>query len=745
MIDQWFLKDIEEKIAKRKRLVVLDPSRSYEFLIRIAEEKGYTILRTDDKATKEYQRVKDEMLLRYEAETNYADENVIFYSTRPQEQLSFIFDYCFTHGCIDFSNPVEWLKNLLFRATGLQITMDNHLLISAAKLSVGKNLDWWKKILQNLEDIISLEDELLPFLNDPEKHFREKDADVKRLFEQKLFELLGQPYTQKPPETLAKEIAHLIFNQLLNNEIKTELLNIYHKWVDSQTYSESLKKYIRDYKIETEINIWNVHPDHCFEEIDKRQLKEIAANFRNRSYVEEKIQKIKTRAESRYAKQFVPVWAKDLITLVAFDTKALSGCTTLKDIIEFYTNSFHKVDRAIRNLYVHFINEEAIIRPIQEYYESLNSELLQHWFEKIAEYKPNQVGYLAELFKNASAKTAVIVGDGVRYEIAAFVAEKISDDINVSKEVMLAGIPSETEHNMSLLYMNEGEIAKLQKDREKRLSELSGKEITFKNLENINYGEDSDYLVLTYKDIDSAGEKLQLGALKLFTEFENVLAEKIELLIKKGYKVHLVTDHGFVITGLLDEADKIEADVNGKAEIHERYIRTVEKQNKPGWIEFEEKYGDRNYVYVAKNHRPFKSVGVYGFAHGGLTPQEVIIPNFTFEQKQKTIEGLRVTISNKKELVEVVGENFGLKIKAAEATGDLFAVPRKVQVLLFAENKQVSEENVVELEAGKTISFEFSLGGNKKVKAIVIDSQSREQLDEADIVKSSARDLDGLL
>ncbi|GAB4176134.1 MAG: hypothetical protein Kow00108_11470 [Calditrichia bacterium] len=745
MIDKWFLEDIEAKLAKRRRVVVLDPTRSYEFLIKLAEDKGYIILRTDEKATKEWQRVKDEMLLRYEAETEYADKNVIFYSTRPKEQLSFLFDYCFTHGGVDFTDPLQWLRERLFAATGLQITLESQLLMTAAKLSVGKNLEWWKKILQNLEDLISLEEELLPFLSDPEGYLKNKDEDVMRLFEEKLFELLGQPYTKKPPQTLAKEVAHLIFSELLNNAIKPELLRIYHKWMDSQTYSESLKKYAESYSIPADINIWNVHPDHCFKEIDIRRLKEIAKNFRNRSFVEEKMPKLQERVKSRYARQFVPEWLNDLITLISFDTGPLAGCTNLHKVIEFYVSSFHRVDRAIRNLYTGFINDEEVIRPLQEYYESLNSELLSHWFQYIDQYQSNQAGFLVELFKNAQPKTAVIVGDGIRYEIAAYVADNLSGSVQVSKNFMLAGIPSETEHNMSALYMGEGEIEKQKKNREKRLLELSGKDIVFKTLEELNYSESADYLVLTYKDIDSVGEKLQLAALKLFRELEEVLIEKIQLLVKKGYKVHLVTDHGFVLTGLLDEADKIVPDVTGNAEVRERYIQTGERQYKPDWIEFETKVGDKKYVYVAKSHRPFKTGGVYGFSHGGITPQEVIIPNFVFEKRMQSVSGLKVEIQNKKELSEVVGENFSLKIKAAESAGDLFSARRRIQILLFADNKPYSQSNIADMEAGKMISFEFSFGGYNTVKAIVIDADTKEQLDSAEIKKSSVRDLDGLL
>ena len=745
MIDQWFLEDIETKLKKRKRVVVLDPTRSYEFLIKLAENEGYAVLRTNDEAKKEYQRVKDELFLRYKAETEYADENVIFYAIRPKEKLSFLFDYCFTHGCIDFTYPAEWLKKRLFETTGLQITLSDDDLLTAAKLSIGKDIGWWKKILQNLEDLVSLDEELLPFLSDPQAYFQDKEPDVQRLFESKIFELLEQPYSKKPPQTLAKEIVYFIFEKLLNNTIQPPLLNIYRKWLDSNIYGIALKNYIDDYKISHSIDIWRVHQEHCFTQIDRKQLEQVTENFRNRPFIEEKMQIIKNRINNQCIGQYAPGWWQDIIDLVEFDTAPLNNCNSLQKIIEFYTNSFHKVDRAIRNLYVNFINDETIIRPLQEYYESLNSELLQQWFKHINEYRENQSGFLLKLFKKAMPKTAVIVGDGIRYEIACYVADQLSNLFKVKKMEMIAGIPSETEHNMSALYMGKDKIAKLHKDREKILLEGSGKPIVFKNLEALNSKEESDYLVLTYKDIDSSGEKLQLGALKLFNEFENVLIDKIQQLVKMGYSVYLVTDHGFVLTGLLDESDKIEPQIKGIAKINERYIRTVERQNKQDWIEFKEKYDNFNYVYVAKNHKPFKSVGVYGFAHGGLTPQEVIIPNFVFERQKEKSDELKVEILNKDTLTEVTGENFGIKIKATGSNKNLFAPARKIQILLYADNINYSSSNIVEMNAGSEQSFEFSFNKKNKVKAILIDANTREQLDFVEIFKSSARDLDGLL
>ena len=311
---------------------------------------------------------------------------------------------------------------------------------------------------------------------------------------------------------------------------------------------------------------------------------------------------------------------------------------------------------------------------------------------------------------------------------------------------MLADMPSETEHNMSALYVGNDEVLPMHKDREKKLCELSGKKIDFINLEAVNPSTKSDYLVLTYKDIDSAGEKLQMGAIKLFGEFEKVLIEKIELLLNNRFReVHLLTDHGFVLTGLLDESDKIEVLVSGKSEVHERFIRTADKQSKIDMLVFEKPYDDYKYVYAAKNHRPFKSKGLYGFSHGGFTPQEIIIPNFVFKKNEVGVQGLEVVIMNKSELADVTGVLFGVKISAKASTNDLFAENRKVQVILYANNICYSSSNVINVNAGESTSFEFSFMDNSDVTAILIDAGTQEQLDSVKIKKSNARDLGGLL
>lgn len=746
MIDQWFLKDVEYQISRGNRAVILDPDGQCGFLMSLLPSSNYVILKTDNALAEHWQTVKEELLLRQKAETEFKDIPVIFYVTRKKSKLSFLFDYCATHGCLDLGNPSEWLKQKLFSNTGLQVHMDSSLLMTAAKLGIGKDISWWKKILQNLEDLLSIEDELLPFLASPADYLNSKEADIRRLFEEKLFEILGQPYMSKPPETLAQEIVKRLLDGLLYNDVPAILLDAYYRWVDSDRYRPSLMQYISSYKIDASANPWTVHPDHCFESLDKKAIRQLAENFRDKSFVSEKLLRVKTRAYGTKAKKFVPCWWQDFLTLVEFDSKDLNNCNNFSKVTDFYKDSFFKVDRAIRHLYEVFLQDEAVIRPLQEHYESLNRELLGHWFTYEKEYSQNQQGFLVDMLKNAKPGIAVVVGDGIRYEIAETIAENLSKKLNIDKKLMLADLPTETEHNMSALFVGNKEVIPLHKDREKRLADATGKSITFSDIEAVNHGMKTEYLVLTYKDIDSVGEKLQHGALKLFGEFEQVLENKILLLINMGFReVHLVTDHGFVLTGLLDESDKIEPEVKGKKEVHERYIRCENKQNITACRELKEKYNDFNYVYLARNHRPFKSKGVYGYSHGGITPQETILPAFVFSKIKTISPSLGVAIVNKNDLVSVAGSNFNIKLQSAASAPDLFSTSRKVKLVLFAGIASYSSSNILKMDPGTALSLEFSFSGHSTVRAVLLDAETQEQLDSVLIEKSNVRDTGGLL
>ncbi len=100
--------------------------------------------------------------------------------------------------------------------------------------------------------------------------------------------------------------------------------------------------------------------------------------------------------------------------------------------------------------------------------------------------------------------TIVIVGDGVAYEMACQVAEKVKNGSKLTTTTLLADIPSETENNMSRIYMANGVTEKVQSNREKYLQQQNtDKAIDFIKLDDVNdEGSRAQYLICTYKDID---------------------------------------------------------------------------------------------------------------------------------------------------------------------------------------------------------------------------------------------------
>ena len=86
------------------------------------------------------------------------------------------------------------------------------------------------------------------------------------------------------------------------------------------------------------------------------------------------------------------------------------------------------------------------------------------------------------------------------------------------------------------------------------------------------------------------------------------------------------------------------------------------------WIERQSNFEGYDYQYYAKTDKPFVSRGSYGYAHGGLTPQECIIPIYCFS-KDGVGESLKVTILNKTDLQSVTGAYFTIKIKGEGDAG----------------------------------------------------------------------------
>jgi hypothetical protein len=752
MLDKWFKEDIENIFKKHDIAVFIDESKESGFLLK-SIDSICKIKNLDDYDVKNNLITLKELKLKYELEKNIINNSkILIYTQEPKNNLNFLREYCESNGFIEIKYLDHYIKQKVHDNLSLNINLNKNELITASKISFGKNQTYWMDIShKGSNQIFNMEQDLLSFLDSPENYINKMEEIVKETFVKKVNEFIGQNYIEKPPETLAKEVVAFLLKGLLHNNLNQELESIYKLWIDSATKRNSFFKYLKKFEIPSDIDIFKLHPYHPFEKLDEKLMKEISSNFNNKVKLNDLKKIVNIRAKNKIALSLNITFWSDIKELLDFPENDINTISSLKDCIKFYTKSFYKIDTAIRNLYTKFLNKEELLEPFQEYYKNKANIFLDKWFKYFSEYKQNQTGTIKEILTNNNSKIAIIVGDGVSYEISKRISEKVSKEYKVntnSVDYLLADIPSETENNMSQIYVSTGKVFDIHKKREEfLLDEFSDKDIGFIHLEDINESTDKHkYLICTYKDIDDMGEKLQQKALKFISEIEDVFSKKIEQLLQNRYeKVYLITDHGFVLTGILKESDKIEVPFKGEHKKSERYIRSENKQDlNEFFYELEKKYKNYNYIYFAKSLSPFKTPGKYGYSHGGISPQELIVPFICWENSNKQISNLSVQISNKSDLSNVTGSIYQIKIIATSKKNDLFSLERKINILLFINGVQISKSDLITITKDQEIRKEYSFDENKEIEVKIIDADTKEQLDKTTVIQNNSRDLGGL-
>jgi len=743
MIDTWLKNNLKEIFDCYSIAVFIDESGEAEFLLHTVENR-YTVYRADSEI--------EELHIKYLIEREQPlSKKYLIYTRTAKDKLKFIREYCETNGCLEIRYLQNYIKDHVHQTLNLNINLSKADLITAAKVSIGKDKAYWFDVChKGATEIFDLKKELLPFIHNPAEFEVEKyDAGLRETFYRKVNDLLGQEFIAKPAQTLANEIVKAMLDGLVYGKPNNILDAVYANWLDSLSYKESFANYLSQYQLPADLDINAVNAAHPFWAVDEAWLKVIGKNIGNKELSADYLKKITQRIHSKPAQALGFHFWKDVKTLLEFDAQDIAYLNSFAECVEFYSKHFYALDSAIRNLYCEFLHKKDLLEPFQEHYKQFISIFLDKWFKYFTGYQEQQTGILQRIIDENSVKIAVIVGDGVAYECACQVAAKVHNGFKLTKNILLADIPSETENNMSRCYMANGVTEKVQSNREKYLREQNPDiPIDFIKLDEVNEdARPAQILICTYKDIDDMGEKLQHKALKYFPETIEFFAKKITLLLNSGYaKVYLITDHGFVLTGLLSEADKISVTVNGAFEKSERYLRTVEPQAHltERMIEIKRAYEAFNYLYFSKTMNPFKTTGVYGFSHGGLAPQELITPYFCWSREGDDLSSLAMTLQNKEALKSVTGEIFQLKIQADKSNGDLFSLNRKVFLVFFSNKTQINKSDVFTIQQGELIAKEYTFDGHSEIEAQLLDAQTKQQIDKVLIKQNKDRDLGGL-
>jgi len=326
-------------------------------------------------------------------------KHLIFTNT-PRIKLKFIREYCETNGVVEIKYFQNYIKEKVHQNINLNIHLEKEELISAAKVSVGKDQTYWMDLShKGASEIFDLEKEILPFIDDPKAFVKKFDSKVEEIFFKKINELIGQAYIKKPAETLASEVVYYLFDGFLNNNPNDILLKVYYNWLDSKTYQKSFAKYLEKYTVYEKADIFAVHPAHPFEEIDKKWLEQLGGNISNAVYTTNFLSRINERINSKAASHLNISFWKNLKQLLEFNSKNISQIASFNEAVSFYTQHFYKLDEAIRGIYTNFLHQKELLEPIQEYYKNFNVIFLDKWFKYVTDYKSNQTGVLKQLIQ----------------------------------------------------------------------------------------------------------------------------------------------------------------------------------------------------------------------------------------------------------------------------------------------------------------------------------------------------------
>lgn len=733
MIGIWFKEDIERILGEHRYVVVTDANGEGGFLLKYLSEDIKQI-----PISNEYSEIE----AKYLAESEFADSPVLFYARKKAAQLNFLQEYVQTGGLLVLDDMEAYIKQKLFDATGKNTHLTKDQLLLAAKLSEGKDKNWWQSVADGITAPLRLEDWLLDFLHAPAATRQKMDETVWNVFRSEVYRLIDKPQTEQSAETMAQEVANVILQSLADNTIEGLMLEVYYQWADSTEKIDTLRKYADSYALPTDINPLKAHPNHPFAVLDRQLMLMLSNAMKLHQETEELAKFIKQRTQDRKAKAFKPQWLQSVLLLCTFKTEGLGQVATYQDMCTYYRQHFASLDTAMRRIYTAWLNDPATLRPLQEYYTILNNELLSSWFNINDNYVATQRDIVVKAL-SGDKRTAVIVCDGLRLEIAEAVVNGITDkNVKIDKKAALSVLPSVTENGMSVLFgcSEPTTNAQLRYNTLKSVFD----DVVIMQLDMLNDGVTAQRLVLNYGDIDQVGEKKQLGALKDITNYESELREKVAHLFRLGHnKIVITTDHGFVLTGLLDEADKEPRPEGNVQKIEERFVLTEEPLSASNLIERTGRYFNSNYQYYAKTDKPFKTTGRYGYSHGGFTPQECIIPAYELTIETNDM-ALRVMISNKKELNAVTGNYFTVKLLAEGCESDLFRNERKVKLLFYAGSKLVIGNLIYSMKPNKTVHVEFELAHGID-KVVLVDKETSVQIDSCSIIKSASRDLDDLL
>jgi hypothetical protein len=407
---------------------------------------------------------------------------------------------------------------------------------------------------------------------------------------------------------------------------------------------------------------------------------------------------------------------------------------TLAEILDWYVEIGSAVDHAHRRLEVargalaSYGNLEQHIVTARSAYEQWVDQLSRAVTSALAKDGLSGVSQLPQgeihdrFVKDAAGPAAYVWVDALRYELGAELTEAIRSDISerVSLHAATAGAPTITRVGMANLLPAAAETLSVELDGGRLSIATGGRAVSTVEhrvellraahgaVANLDLGtvsqqgekelakaiKGADLVLVRSQEIDAAGESGLLNtAWPQFESTKQDLANAVAKLGQVGIRRIVVTaDHGFVaLSQSVGDPRTIDAPLGGDGELHRRCWVGKGGTTAEGTTRISlTSLGIRSDLdmIVPKGLAVFKAGGGKQFFHGGLSPQELIIPVIVIDLEASQ-EPQKLDIS-----VTIAGGRITTGVFAAtvEFLGDLFtdAVTFRVVVRGGAENEPVA-------------------------------------------------------
>jgi len=404
---------------------------------------------------------------------------------------------------------------------------------------------------------------------------------------------------------------------------------------------------------------------------------------------------------------------------------------------------------------------DKLITKAEQRYTEVGSALARHFITQFQKAKHPIPGLLRQrdIFEKqvkphlGAGKVAYLWVDALRFEMARELSRLLKDDFRLELQPAIGTLPTITEIGMAALLPKAheaarvvslgggklaleiaGKVIKDRKDRVVFLKEQAGVSVFDARLEDLlpkpgkkvkDGIQNAQLILITSQEIDELGETDNLAQARL--QIDGVLSHLrrgVRILADHGIKtIVLAADHGHLFADEMGEDMKIEAPGGKVEDLHRRVWIGVGGTSEPSYLrtslsalgvdsEFDIATPWTFAVFKAKG-------GGRAYFHGGLSPQELIVPVVVMHATAKPltpISGIAWTLIPG--TAKLTTRFFSVQITGVQGQASLFGFePPTVRIELRANKKCVS------LAVSASYGFEDATG---EVKLKVAEHDNKQ-------------------